>query len=422
MQNEKNVNSKVLSLLKLAIRPYIQEVKVDWGSLSPYIEQAPNNFEKLMDGDRLLIYGLVKKSSSIPETCKASISLTTRSGLKTTTEDFSIPLNLSDASCFSGKTIHQLSARQLLKEHKEDKKKSIEISLCYGIASSFTSFFAVDYRDSAVTGNLESKKIPMTEEIAMSAPTPVPYAPPPASYYVPPPPPPSSTAYYPPPPPAPSTTYYAPPQSNKAYFDLAAPMQMKLQQQQEQLPASLSYFKTQELEDSLAEAMEEESLAEKIEEKMLREYSPKRKKESMKPARTSTSSYAAPSGPPPAASPFTSYSSTASSKPSKAMLDQIVILQEFDGSWKLTAEFARTIHCDDLAKLESSIPSELSSLPNKETIWATAIILAIFQFSLKSFKQDWELLELKASEWLSKNNAPDLTPQAKKFLKSNNLI
>merc|ERR1712217_85048 len=76
-------------------------------------------------------------------------------------------------------------------------------------------------------------------------------------------------------------------------------------------------------------------------------------------------------------------------------MHRIVMLQDFNGSWKpceaLAAAFNSTLAVFELE--EGSTPQE---------VWATALALAFLRLRLAVREDEWILIARKASSWISK--------------------
>ena len=77
----------------------------------------------------------------------------------------------------------------------------------------------------------------------------------------------------------------------------------------------------------------------------------------------------------------------------------IVSLQQFSGAWNLNEAFAK-ICGRSLSDLHSSLPASLSSLSDKDSVWATLLAVAILKHRHSSVEDEWELCVEKAMLWL----------------------
>lgn len=72
----------------------------------------------------------------------------------------------------------------------------------------------------------------------------------------------------------------------------------------------------------------------------------------------------------------------------KAWLQELILLQAFDGSWKDTLELREVLALPNDAFLEG---------PK----WATALVLAALELYLPGLSAEWDLLAKKAKAWLN---------------------
>eukprot|EP01027_Heterolobosea_sp_BB2_P019716 GEZU01027745.1.p1 GENE.GEZU01027745.1~~GEZU01027745.1.p1 ORF type:complete len:365 (+),score=122.52 GEZU01027745.1:467-1561(+) len=62
IEDEGNINVKVLRHLKRALKPYISKIELDWGPLASHIRQAPSELPPLMEGESIVVYGFINDS------------------------------------------------------------------------------------------------------------------------------------------------------------------------------------------------------------------------------------------------------------------------------------------------------------------------------------------------------------------------
>ncbi|KAH3764516.1 Vault protein inter-alpha-trypsin domain [Pelomyxa schiedti] len=82
-------------------------------------------------------------------------------------------------------------------------------------------------------------------------------------------------------------------------------------------------------------------------------------------------------------------------------LDKLIFLQNSDGSWLEFNEAVLTIIGCALELIQRSVPPEIQSLKNCQSIWNTAIALVCLQSKFTTAIDEWEMLALKAKKWLS---------------------
>jgi len=78
-------------------------------------------------------------------------------------------------------------------------------------------------------------------------------------------------------------------------------------------------------------------------------------------------------------------------------LDRLVALQDADGSWALTSDFAHLVG-RDLPELEAYVPASADA---RRRAWATALAVVWLQVHASGWKDEWQLLAAKAHGWLS---------------------
>jgi hypothetical protein len=80
-------------------------------------------------------------------------------------------------------------------------------------------------------------------------------------------------------------------------------------------------------------------------------------------------------------------------------VDRLVALQGADGSWSLTAEFAKAIGAD-LPSLEKHLTGLAGNAPTARRALATALALAWLERHAAAERDEWRLLAGKARAWL----------------------
>ena len=77
----------------------------------------------------------------------------------------------------------------------------------------------------------------------------------------------------------------------------------------------------------------------------------------------------------------------------------VISLQQFSGAWHLNEDLAK-ICGRSLSDLQSSLPASLSSLSDKESVWATLLAVALLKHCHGDAEDEWELVVEKAMSWL----------------------
>ncbi|XP_028392750.1 von Willebrand factor A domain-containing protein 5A-like isoform X1 [Dendronephthya gigantea] len=107
--------------------------------------------------------------------------------------------------------------------------------------------------------------------------------------------------------------------------------------------------------------------------------------------------------------------STATESP----LATIISLQLASGAWKMST-FLSDVISKTTEEIKDACP--VSCEGDMESIWATIIVLTYLQLRQLNFKEEWELIALKAETWLTKQSLPqgssiqDLREKAEAFL------
>ena len=100
---------------------------------------------------------------------------------------------------------------------------------------------------------------------------------------------------------------------------------------------------------------------------------------------------------PPAANP--KYSSS-----SQPALLCIISLQLASGAWKLSAELAALLG-HSMEELKTACPAACEG--EMELVWATVLVLGYLEKKLLELKDEWELIAMKANNWLKKQHIPE---------------
>lgn len=166
------IEGKVLRQLEKAMAPALADVKVDWGSLR--VRQAPHRIPPVFAGGRLLLYGFVEGA---PEGT-ADVTLTAKSSEGDLT--FTVPLSFGQGA--QGNLVTTLAAKSLLRDLEEGaspfhsrrgslqkrggdtdrvKEEAVKLGVTYGLVSKWTSFVAVERRETHVDGEMELRKVPV---------------------------------------------------------------------------------------------------------------------------------------------------------------------------------------------------------------------------------------------------------------------
>jgi hypothetical protein len=166
------VEAKVLRQLDKALAPGLTEVRVDWGRLR--VRQAPYRVPPVFAGGRVLVYGFVDNP---PQEEQVEVMLTA----KGPRGPLSCTVAVDFRQCHQDNVIATLAARLMLRDLEEgasalhDRKGSLQprtgtdrvkaeavrLGVTYGLCSRWTSFVAVEQRQTPVAGSAELRKIPV---------------------------------------------------------------------------------------------------------------------------------------------------------------------------------------------------------------------------------------------------------------------
>jgi len=85
-------------------------------------------------------------------------------------------------------------------------------------------------------------------------------------------------------------------------------------------------------------------------------------------------------------------------------LDIFVFYQNASGAFDLTPEFITAASLSNtLSELNNGIPQKLqsSTVSDKTTVWITVIALVVFETTFISYRDEWELIYLKARKYIN---------------------
>ena len=148
---------QVISSLKKALQPSVTDVKLTF-SVPPGVNvlQSPNKIPPVFNGDKLVMYGILKGGKAMTGTATLSGNILGRPMEHVI--EFSVTGGESDDGM---PVVHQLAAKGLIRdwEGEGDKKKDdiIKISTESGVVSSYTAYVAIDEeQDKPIAGALKT--------------------------------------------------------------------------------------------------------------------------------------------------------------------------------------------------------------------------------------------------------------------------
>ena len=162
------IEPKVLRQFARLLSPAINDLRVEWSGGS--VTQAPGDVPSVFAGGRLMIYGFVKGGRPT----RARLTGTGRSGALS----FDVPID--GTATAPGRIVATLAARARIRELEEcgdwapargsqqrerktnaARSEMIALRTRYCLISRETSFVAVERRDSAVTGEVMLRRVPV---------------------------------------------------------------------------------------------------------------------------------------------------------------------------------------------------------------------------------------------------------------------
>lgn len=153
---------KVFNQFQRSLQPALTNVTLDWPSNTAF-KQAPIKLPPMFNLDRYLVYAFVSPDCSLVGRHTVT--------LKATSPDGPVQLGLTvdlDSPAISGKTIHRLAAKTLIKELEESSQdhsdelvaQIVELGTKFGLVSNYTSFVAIEQRDEPTLAAMNSVTVP----------------------------------------------------------------------------------------------------------------------------------------------------------------------------------------------------------------------------------------------------------------------
>ena len=122
------------------------------------------------------------------------------------------------------------------------------------------------------------------------------------------------------------------------------------------------------------------------------------------PSSTTSSAFSSGPPPPPARMGEGTKSKSSSSQSPRPGLPRIISLQLASGAWKLSAELASLVG-HSMEELKAACPAACEG--ELELVWATALVLGYLEKKLLEQQDEWELIAMKAKNWLKKQHIPE---------------
>ena len=355
--------------LKKAMQPAVTDTQISYAMPEGVsVKSAPSSVPSIFVGERLIIYAILdRQSSPLTEPQEGSICLSgDLLGAKVEHDmKFQVPVSVSKESESQVSTIHHLAAKKLIKEMELHSNRGnsnaelIQLSCDSNVICSQTAFIAIDEeRKEPVKGSFETWDILAEcdeEEDLMSS-----------GFWM-------------------SSMVGSAPAPRNVLSKNSAKKKMKkekaaLSKKHSQPVAAANVVPCSRPSKSLPLKYQRDEYAN------LSASPPTRKLLGSTPTRLSLST-------PPSYSVSTSDSS----------LSTIIDLQLANGSWEMSKDLADVIG-KPTTKIQESCP--VACKGNMSAIWATIIVLSYLQLQQSSFKDEWELVALKAEGWMAKQQLP----------------
>ncbi|KAH3768093.1 protein mono-ADP-ribosyltransferase PARP4 [Pelomyxa schiedti] len=165
--------------LERAQQPCLKDISVEWGarhSVAGPVKQAPHKLMSLFSGERVIIFAF------IPQDCH---QVTLQAGRSDSEEKFQITVTSNLAETVTGLMLHRLCARSVVRDWEDQciaedsvsselarvqrKGEIIELGIRYSLATTLTSFIAVEERsEEEKKGLVKLKPTPPITELAKS--------------------------------------------------------------------------------------------------------------------------------------------------------------------------------------------------------------------------------------------------------------
>ena len=356
--------------LKKAMQPAVTDTQISYAMPEGVsVKSAPSSVPSIFVGERLIVYAIVDhQSSPLTEPQEGSICLSgDLLGAKVEHNmKFRVPVSVSKESESQVSTIHHLAAKKLIKEmelhssYGNSNAELIQLSCDSNVICSQTAFIAIDEeRKEPVKGSLETWDILAESDeeddhisFGFCMPSMVKSAPAPRNVL----------------------------SKNSAKKKVKTARKAASSKKHSQPVAAANVVPCSRPSKSLPLKYQRDEYAN------LSVSPPTRKLLGSTPTRHSLST-------PPSYSVSTSDSS----------LSTIINLQLANGSWEMSKDLADVIG-KPTTKIQEACP--VACKDNMSAIWATIIVLSYLQLQQSSFKDEWELVALKAEAWMAKQQLP----------------
>jgi hypothetical protein len=376
---------KVIRSLKHAMQPAVTNTSVRFDLPFGYnAKVVPESVPPIFLGERTIIYGILEKSlvGKVISGSKGSVTLKGEllGGKIEHKVEFQLPRE-GNFGVDSVSTIHHLAGKSLIKEYERNespgrgnkKAEIVKLSCESGVISKYTAFIAIDEEQKEpVKGSLQ------TWDVVAPQPVPVQFKQMPISSA------PVLCSMAPMP-----TAYRSAPRRMMKNSAMKVAEQRSSHKEAEIVSETLSADSLESSDDDISMGIFDSGPP------------------PPPPPPCSSSGPPPPPGsrnalvpPPPAPK------SVQQSSPSKPTLPQVINLQMASGAWELTPQLAGLLG-SSIDVLKSACP--VSCEGGVQSVWATALVLVFLVKKMSESQDEWELVAMKAENWLKKQNVPGVT-------------
>ncbi|KAL5473286.1 hypothetical protein EMCRGX_G027753 [Ephydatia muelleri] len=160
IQSGERLQPKVIRSLKQALQPSVTNLRVEFQLPAGFeVTQAPSKAPVLFNGDKAVVYGILKGPSELmsPVDCTASL----KGQIQNQPLEYSIPFEVpGNSPSFPIPIIHHLAAKALIKDWERDggnkKSEIVKLSIESSVVSSHTAFVAIDESNQPVKGAMKT--------------------------------------------------------------------------------------------------------------------------------------------------------------------------------------------------------------------------------------------------------------------------
>ncbi|XP_065191587.1 von Willebrand factor A domain-containing protein 5A-like [Sycon ciliatum] len=169
IRNGEPIDEKVISQLSKAMEPTLEELEIDWGILQvTHQSPAQGELAPIFNNTPYIVFALLSKDSQH----QGQVTLKGKMSDKTVTFPVDVtPWTTSRTDC---RILHSLAAKHIIRDFEEksfpqpgSKEASLALALKFEVASSQTSFLAIEMREEMKDGVMTTIKVPLQPISAM---------------------------------------------------------------------------------------------------------------------------------------------------------------------------------------------------------------------------------------------------------------